>query len=78
MKKITTWLLPFLFTLILVLLSSAPAFGKKPPWAGGPGGPEPIDPLPVYAPEPITITLIGMGASAAAGYYLGKKKNRSK
>jgi hypothetical protein len=76
MKKITMQLMPFMFMLIVVFLVSTTAFGGKPPWAGGPGGPK--DQPPVYAPEPITISLIGMGASAVAGYYLGKKKNRHK
>ncbi len=73
MKQLTLSILIFISTLILFSVVTTGAFGKKPPWAGGPGGPG-DEPPPVSAPEPLTITLIGMGASAAAGYYLGKKK----
>lgn len=61
--------------LILMSLGINPAFAKKPPWAGDPGGPKDYDPPP-SAPEPITIILIGMGVSGTAGYYLGKRKKK--
>lgn len=48
-------------------------FAKKPPWAGGPGGPHDQPPA---APEPLAMTLIGMGGSAAVGFYLGRKKKK--
>jgi len=91
MRKMTMWLLPFICALVLVCFGATVAFAAKPspvsskekirldkgkpPWAQ-PFGPK--DQPPVHAPEPITITLIGMGASAAAGYYFGKKKNSAK
>ncbi len=65
----------FFVLLILISLVSNPAYAKKPPWAGGPGGPKDYDPPP-SAPEPISMILIGMGASGAAGYYLGKRKKQ--
>lgn len=43
-----------------------------PPWRN----PDPTDPSPPSAPEPLTIILIGMGASGAAGYYIGKRKKK--
>lgn len=42
---------------------------KKPPVI--------IKPPPPSAPEPLTLTLIGMGASGAAGYFLGKRKKKN-
>ncbi|MBN1907873.1 MAG: hypothetical protein JW927_22545 [Deltaproteobacteria bacterium] len=45
---------------------------KPPPWVD----PTPDDPAPPAAPEPISLALIGMGASGVVGYYLGKKKNK--
>ncbi len=59
--------------LTFISLASNPAYAKKPPWAGEPGGPH--NPPP-SAPEPISMILIGMGASGAAGYYLGKRKKK--
>ncbi len=61
--------------LLLISLASNPAYAKKPPWAGEPGGPKDYDPPP-SAPEPISMILIGMGASGVAGYYLGKRKKK--
>jgi LPXTG-motif cell wall-anchored protein len=64
----------FLSLLFLVFLFVNPAYAKKPPWAGGGGG-GPHNPPP-SAPEPLSITLIGMGASGAVGYFLGKRKKK--
>jgi hypothetical protein len=59
--------------LLLLFMFVNPAYAKKPPWAGNPGGPH--NPPP-SAPEPISMILIGMGASGVAGYYLGKRKKK--
>lgn len=40
---------------------------KKPPVINNP---------PPSAPEPLSLTLIGMGASGFAGYYLGRRKKK--
>jgi LPXTG-motif cell wall-anchored protein len=40
---------------------------KKPPVINNP---------PPSAPEPLSLTLIGMGASGVAGYYLGRRKKK--
>jgi hypothetical protein len=47
------------------------ATAKKPPWAHG-NNPPP----PPTAPEPLALTLAGMGISACVGYYLGQKKKK--
>jgi LPXTG-motif cell wall-anchored protein len=62
------WLVLFLITVVL-----NPAYAKKPPWAGEPGGPHN---QPPSAPEPFSMTLLGMGASGVVGYYLGKRKKK--
>jgi hypothetical protein len=63
----------FCMVLVLIYLGSNPAYAKKPPWAGHPGGPH--NPPP-SAPEPLSMVLIGMGATGAAGYYLGRRKKK--
>jgi hypothetical protein len=69
------------FSILLNLFSGDIAFAKNgkppkphkpPPWVD----PNPIDPNPPAAPEPVSLILIGMGASGAIGYYLGKKKKK--
>ncbi len=40
---------------------------KKPPIVINP---------PPSAPEPLTLTLIGMGACGVAGFYLGRRKKK--
>jgi hypothetical protein len=45
---------------------------KPPPWID----PTPINPNPPAAPEPVSLILIGMGASGAVGYFLGKKNKK--
>ena len=72
MKNIWIYLLPFLITVIITLAVQNKAFAKKPDWAGEDWNP--ANPQPVSAPGPVTLTLIGMGASGAVGYYLGKRK----
>lgn len=66
----------FGFSLLFVAAGVSAAYGKKPPWAGGPGDPGDYDPPPVSAPEPMTISLIATGLAGAAGYYLANKKRR--
>ena len=73
LKTVLIILLPVLFFFIM-LSSHVIAMGilpklpiKKPPVINNP-------PPPPSAPEPLTLTLIGMGASGAAGYFLGKRK----
>jgi hypothetical protein len=72
-KKIFLFFLPFLFVSML-LSSQVFAMGiipklpiKKPPVKNNP-------PPPPSAPEPLTLTLIGMGASGATGYFLGRHR----
>jgi LPXTG-motif cell wall-anchored protein len=47
------------------ILPKPPA--KKPPVINNP---------PPSAPAPLALTLIGMGASGVAGYYLGRRKKK--
>lgn len=72
MEKKAKWLLSCVFLLGLFVFTQDPALADKPPWSGGPGSPKDYP----EAPEPVTLTLIGMGASGAFGYYLGKRKRR--
>ncbi len=65
----------FCILLLFISLGIIPAYAKKPPWAGGPGGPQDYNPPP-SAPEPISMILIGMGVSGVAGYYLGKRRKK--
>ena len=70
MKKLT---LHVLFYLVLISLSLLPnyAYAKRPPWAS----PDPWTPSnPPSAPEPVSMILIGMGASGVVGYYIGRRK----
>jgi hypothetical protein len=76
-KIIFKFFLPVLFV-IVTLSSHVFAMGvlpklpiKKPPVI------KPVPPPP-SAPEPVTLTLIGMGASGAVGYYLGRLKKNNK
>lgn len=72
MGKKVQWIFSCIFVIVLLIITQDPAFAVKPPWAGGPGSPGDYP----EAPEPVTMTLIGMGASGAFGYYLGKRKKR--
>lgn len=76
MKKRTICLFTILITAVILFFSSssAMAFG----WLPKPSEP-PVeeDPLPpASAPEPLTLTLIGMAASGVGGYYLGGRKKK--
>jgi len=71
MKTIKTWLNRFICAGLITAATASVVLAKKPPWSGGPGSPN--DP-PVTAPEPLALSLIGMGASGLVGYYLGRKK----
>jgi hypothetical protein len=73
MKRLTTWLWVLICAGLVTAATGSVALANKPPWAGGGGG-GPHDPPPVSAPEPLTLTLIGMGASGLVGYFLGKRK----
>lgn len=73
MGKKMKWMFFCVFVFGLLVFTQEPAFAVKPPWSGGPGGP---GDYPPEAPEPIALTLIGMGLSGAAGYYLGRRKSR--
>ena len=72
MKRIFTWLMLLIGAFLFILAGHDMTMAKKPPWSGGPGDPKDYPP----APEPIALVLIGMGASGAAGYYLGKRKKK--
>ena len=63
----------FCMVLALITIIVNPAYATKPPWSGGSGGPKDQPPA---APEPLSLTLIAMGGSAAVGYYLGRKKKK--
>jgi hypothetical protein len=56
--------------IFFLTIGASNSFAPTPPWVGGGGGKKP----PVSAPEPLTLSLIGMGISGCAGYYLGKRK----
>jgi LPXTG-motif cell wall-anchored protein len=76
LKTVSFFLLPFLF--VLVMLSSevfSMAIVPKLPIKKPPVKIKPLTPPP-SAPEPLTLTLIGMGASGAAGYFLGKRREK--
>lgn len=69
-------LLFFGIPLFFIVAGASMAYGKKPPWAGGPGGPGDYEPPPVSAPEPMTLSLVATGLAGAAGFYLANKKRR--
>ena len=54
----------------IILFGAGIAYAKKPPWAGEDWNPA----NPPSAPEPLSLTLIGMGASGVAGYIIGRRK----
>ena len=70
MKKRAERLFCMIATLVFLFVLEGPSMAKKPPWAGEDWNPS----SPPVAPEPMALTLIGMGASGAVGYYLGKRK----
>jgi LPXTG-motif cell wall-anchored protein len=72
MGKIAARLLPFVIACMFLLAVPNVALSDKPPWAKDP------HPDPTSVPEPVALTLIGMGASAALGFYLGRKKRNKK
>ena len=55
-----------------ILFGAAVAYAKKPPWAGDDWNPS----NPPSAPEPLSLSLIGMAACGAGGYYLGSRKKK--
>jgi LPXTG-motif cell wall-anchored protein len=79
--KMRLIILMFVFPILLNFSYGDIAFAKKedkppkdhgpPPWANND---KDKGRKPPAAPEPIALTLIGMGASGIVGYYLGKKK----
>ena len=75
MKKIAIWLLLLIGTFVFMLGVPDTTLAKKPPWViKKPKKPKKKD--PVSGPEPVTLTLIGMGTSAVVGYYLGRRKKK--
>lgn len=73
MKKKSAYILILFLFLMFLFLTGNPAYADKPPWSGGPGGPKDQPPA---APEPFSLVLIGMGASGAAGYIIGRRKKK--
>lgn len=69
--KTIGWVILVLLVFVLFVPNNAFCMGWFEPWIPGGGS---GDPGPVSAPEPGTITLIGMALSAGAGYLLGKRK----
>jgi hypothetical protein len=76
MRQKTVYLY-FLPVLLILMMFSSKVFAmgilpklpiKKPPVIN--------NPPPPSAPEPLTLTLIGMGVSGAAGYFLGRGKKK--
>lgn len=65
-----------IFFVSIALLSNTQLFAMglfpKPPA----NNPPVINNPPPSAPEPLSLTLIGMGASGIAGYYLGRLKKK--
>ena len=76
MHRISLRSIVFACLLFLFIVIGVPnAFGKKPPWAGGPGGPG-TEPPPVSAPEPTTLSLIGVAIAGGVGYYFNRRKHK--
>lgn len=72
--RILRWLFFICFTFFLVTTAVPFAWGKKPPWSGGPESPGDYD--PVTAPEPMTLSLIGVAGVGVAGHYLAGRKRK--
>ena len=70
-NNFASFLTIFLISLF-IFFGEIPVYARKPPWSGGPGGPGDVP----SAPEPVSIILIGMGASGLAGYLIGKRKKK--
>ena len=74
MIKIIGYILRYSIVFFIIFLGAGPVYAKKPPWAGEDWNPS----NPPSAPEPLSLTLIGMGASGVAGYVIGKRKKDKK
>jgi LPXTG-motif cell wall-anchored protein len=72
MKKKSASILIVFLLLMFLFFTGNPVYADKPPWSGGPGSKND----PPAAPEPFALILIGMGASGAAGYIIGKRKKK--
>ena len=72
MKNLSKYLMSFIYAIFLCTIIATDAWAP-PPWSDGKGKSKHNPPA---LPEPMTITMIGMGASAAVGYYLGKKRKK--
>ena len=76
MRKKAKWVRSICITVFLLLASGTPVLAMG--WLPDPE-PTPADSSPPpTAPEPVSLALIGMAASGAGGYYLGRKKKRGK
>jgi hypothetical protein len=60
--------------IFILTIGASYSFADPPPWANN----DKKHPPPVSAPEPLTLSLIGIGVSGCAGYYLGQRKRQAR
>jgi LPXTG-motif cell wall-anchored protein len=82
-KTFLRWLIVVSLLFFFIAAGVPNAFGQRgrdrgsrgrPPWARD--RERPRDPPPVSAPEPTTLSLIGMAIAGGAGYYYIKRKKK--